>query len=268
MSALKIAVVGATGRMGRMIIETVLKDEGADLVAAIDLEGHPMIGQKAGELVGMRCDVPITTDVEAGVALADCLIDFTRPEGALKHLEVCRRGKVAMVIGTTGFDDDGRWAIAEAAKEIPIVFAPNMSVGVNVVFKLLDVATRILTEGYDIEVVEAHHRLKVDAPSGTALRMGEVIAEALGRDLKKCAVYGREGVTGVRDPSTIGFATVRGGDIVGDHTVMYCGIGERVEIGHKAASRMPYALGSLRAAHFLVGKTGGLFDMQDVLGLR
>ena len=173
-----------------------------------------------------------------------------------------------MVIGTTGFDDDGRWTIAEAAKEIPIVFAPNMSVGVNVVFKLLDVATRILSEGYDIEVVEAHHRLKVDSPSGTALRMGEVIADALGRDLKKCAVYGREGVTGVRDPSTIGFATVRGGDIVGDHTVMYCGIGERVEIGHKAASRMPYALGSLRAAHFLVGKESGLFDMQDVLGLR
>ena len=268
MSALKIAVVGATGRMGRMIIETVLKDENAELVAAIDLEGHPMIGQNAGDLVGMPCNVPITTDVEAGVALADCLVDFTRPEGALKHLAVCRRSKVSMVIGTTGIDEDGRWAIADAAKEIPIVFAPNMSVGVNVVFKLLDVATRILSEGYDIEVVEAHHRLKVDAPSGTALRMGEVIADALGRDLKKCAVYGREGVTGVRDPSTIGFATVRGGDIVGDHTVMYCGIGERVEIGHKAASRMPYALGSLRAAHFLVGKESGLFDMQDVLGLR
>jgi 4-hydroxy-tetrahydrodipicolinate reductase len=175
---------------------------------------------------------------------------------------------VAIVIGTTGVGDEGKKAIAEAAREIPVVFAPNMSVGVNVVFKLLDMASRILAEGYDIEIVEAHHRHKIDAPSGTALRMGEVVAQALGRDLKQCAVYGREGVTGERDPSTIGFATVRGGDVVGDHTVMYCGTGERVEISHKAGSRMPYALGSLRAARFLAGKANGLFDMQDVLGLR
>lgn len=268
MSSLKIAIVGASGRMGRMLIESTLKDGEATLVAAIDQPGAPALGKDAGELVGMPCGVPVTSDVEAGIALADCLIDFTRPEGTLEHLKLCRRHKVAAVIGTTGFDEAGKAAIAEAAKEIPVVFAPNMSVGVNVVFKLLDMASRIMSEGYDIEIVEAHHKHKIDAPSGTALRMGEVVAQALGRDLKECAIYGREGVAGERDPSTIGFATVRGGDIVGDHTVMYCGIGERVEISHKAGSRMPYALGSLRAARFMAGKQSGLFDMQDVLGLR
>ena len=268
MSGMKIAVVGATGRMGRMLIEAVLRDGDARLIAAIDLPGAKAIGKDAGELVGMPCGVSVTSDIEAGIAQADCLIDFTRPEGTLSHLAACRRFKIGAVIGTTGFDEAGKQSIAEAAKEIPIVFAPNMSVGSNVVFKLLDLASRALSTGYDIEIVEAHHRLKVDAPSGTALRMGEVIAGALGRDLKECAVYGREGVTGERDPSTIGFATVRGGDIVGDHTVMYCGTGERVEISHKAGSRMPYALGSLRAARFLAGKQSGLFDMQDVLGLR
>ena len=265
---MKIAVVGASGRMGRMIIESTLKDGEAELVSAIDQLGTPVIGKDAGELVGMPCGIPVTTDIEAGIAKADCLIDFTRPEGTLDHLAICVRHKVGIVIGTTGFDDEGKQVIAEAAKHIPVVFAPNMSVGVNVVFKLLDTASRILSEGYDIEIVEAHHKLKIDAPSGTALRMGEVVAQALGRNLKECAVYGREGVTGERDPSTIGFATVRGGDIVGDHTVMYCGTGERVEISHKAGSRMPYALGSLRAARFLAGKTNGLFDMQDVLGFR
>jgi 4-hydroxy-tetrahydrodipicolinate reductase len=268
MSGLKIAIVGATGRMGRMLIESTLKDGETTLVAAIDQAGVPALGKDAGELVGMPCGVLVTSDVEAGIALADCLIDFTRPEGTLEHLEICRRHKVAIVIGTTGFDAAGKLAIGEAAREIPVVFAPNMSVGVNVVFKLLDTASRILSEGYDIEIVEAHHKHKIDAPSGTALRMGEVVAQALGRDLKECAIYGREGVTGERDPSTIGFATVRGGDIVGDHTVMYCGTGERVEISHKAGSRMPYALGSLRAARFLADKERGMFDMQDVLGLR
>lgn len=268
MSQIKIAVVGAAGRMGRMIIETVLKDENATLVAAIDQPGTPALGKDAGELVGLPAGVPVTDDVEAGIAKADCLIDFTRPQGTLEHLAFCRRHKVAIVIGTTGFDEAGKNAIADAAREIPVVFAPNMSVGVNAVFKLLDVASRILAGGYDVEIVEAHHKHKVDAPSGTALRMGEVVAQALGRDLKSCAIYGREGVTGERDASTIGFATVRGGDIVGDHTVMYCGIGERVEISHKAGSRMPYALGSLRAARFLAGKASGLYDMQDVLGLR
>ncbi|MEZ7912756.1 MAG: 4-hydroxy-tetrahydrodipicolinate reductase [Propionivibrio sp.] len=267
-AAIKIAVVGASGRMGRMIIESALKDAGVRLVAAIDQPGTSAIGKDAGELVGQPCGVMVTSDVEAGIALADCLIDFTRPEGTLHHLSICRRHHVGMVIGTTGFDAAGKAAIAEAGKEIPVVFAPNMSVGVNVVFKLLDMASRIMNEGYDIEIVEAHHRHKIDAPSGTALRMGEVVAQALGRDLKECAIYGREGVTGERDPSTIGFATVRGGDIVGDHTVMYCGTGERVEINHKAGSRMPYALGSLRAARFLAGKQNGQFDMQDVLGLR
>ena len=265
---MKIAIVGASGRMGRMLIESALKDGAVELVAAIDQPGTSAIGKDAGELVGMPCGVNVTSDTEAAIAKADCLIDFTRPEGTLEHLAICRRHKVGIVIGTTGFGDDGKQAIAAASREIPIVFAPNMSVGVNVVFKLLDTASRILAEGYDVEIVEAHHKHKIDAPSGTALRMGEVVAQALGRDLKECAVYGREGVTGERDSSTIGFATVRGGDIVGDHTVMYCGTGERVEISHKAGSRMPYALGSLRAARFLAGKESGLFDMQDVLGLR
>ena len=268
MGTLKIAIVGAGGRMGRMIIESTLNDGHATLAAAIDQPGTPAIGKDAGELVGMPCGVPITTDVEAGIARADCLIDFTRPEGTRAHLAICRRHKVAIVIGTTGFDEQGKKAIADAAREIPVVFTPNMSVGVNVVFKLLDTATRLLAAGYDIEIVEAHHKHKVDAPSGTALRMGEVVAQALGRDLKHCAVFGRHGLTGERDPEAIGFASVRGGDIVGDHTVMYCATGERIEISHKAASRMPYALGSLRAARFLAGRESGLFDMQDVLGLR
>lgn len=264
----RIGIVGAGGRMGRMLIEATLKDEEAVLGAVFDVPGSPAIGKTAGELVGLPSEVRVGGDVAAGLADCDCLIDFTRPQGTLGHLELCRKAGVAMVIGTTGFEAEGKEKIAEAAKDIPVVFAPNMAVGVNLVFKLLDTAARILNQGYDIEVVEAHHRMKVDAPSGTALRMGEVVAGALGRDLAECAVYGREGVTGERDPSTIGFATVRGGDIVGDHTVMFCGIGERVEISHKAGSRMPYALGSLRAARFLASKKNGLFDMQDVLGLR
>ena len=251
-----------------MLIEATLKDEQATLVAAFDRPGSPAIGKTAGELVGMPCDVVVSDDFAGEIGKADCLIDFTRPEGTLEHLRVCRTKGVAMIIGTTGFEAEGKAAISEAARDIPVVFAPNMAVGVNVVFKLLDMAARILNEGYDIEIVEAHHKHKIDAPSGTALRMGEVVAAALGRDLKACAVYGREGVTGERDPSTIGFATVRGGDIVGDHNVMFCGIGERVEVAHRAGSRMPYALGSLRAARFLSGKKNGLYDMQDVLGLR
>lgn len=254
--------------MGRMLIEATLKDEQLELGAAFDLPGSPAIGKTAGELVGLASDVVVTDDVAAGLKNVDCLIDFTRPQGTLVHLELCRQAGVGIVIGTTGFEADGKAAIAAAAKDIPVVFAPNMAVGVNLVFNLLDTAARILNQGYDIEIVEAHHRLKVDAPSGTALRMGEVVAQALGRSLEECAVYGREGVTGERDPSTIGFATVRGGDIVGDHTVMFCGLGERVEITHKASSRLPYALGSLRAARFIDGRKNGLFDMQDVLGFR
>ena len=268
MSATRIGIVGAGGRMGRMLIEATLKGEGVVLGAAFDVPGSPAVGKNAGELVGMASDVVVSDDLAAGLKQVDVLIDFTRPQGTLVHLELCRQAGVGMVIGTTGFEAEGKAAIAAAAKDVPVVFAPNMAVGVNVVFKLLDMAARIMNQGYDIEVVEAHHRMKIDAPSGTALRMGEVVAAALGRDLEECAVYGREGVTGERDPSTIGFATVRGGDIVGDHTVMFCGIGERVEITHKASSRMPYALGSLRAARFMAGRKNGLFDMQDVLGLR
>lgn len=268
MTVTRIGVVGAGGRMGRMLIEATLKDEQLALGAAFDVAGSPVLGKTAGELVGMASDIVVSDDLAGGLKNIDVLIDFTRPQGTLVHLELCRQAGVGMVIGTTGFEAEGKAAIAAAAREIPVVFAPNMAVGVNVVFKLLDMAARIMDRGYDIEVVEAHHRMKVDAPSGTALRMGEVVAAALGRDLEECAIYGREGVTGERDPSTIGFATVRGGDIVGDHTVMFCGIGERVEITHKASSRMPYALGSLRAARFLAGRPNGLFDMQDVLGLR
>lgn len=264
----RIAVAGASGRMGRMLIEATLKDSETKLVGALDVAGSAAIGKSAGELVGLPCDVVVTSDLDAALESADCLIDFTRPAGTLAHLAACRRHKVAMVIGTTGFEDDGKAALRSGSAEVPIVFAPNMAVGVNVVFKLLETAAKILSQGYDIEIVEAHHRHKIDAPSGTALRMGEVVANAVGRDLKECAVYGREGVTGERDPSTIGFATVRGGDIVGDHVVMFCGTGERVEIAHKAGSRMPYALGSLRAAKFLKMRQSGLFDMQDVLGLR
>jgi 4-hydroxy-tetrahydrodipicolinate reductase len=268
MTQVRIAIAGASGRMGRMLIEATLKASDAVLVAAFERPESAFVGKDAGDLVGTSCGVVITSDVAEGLSRADCLIDFTRPEGTLEHLALARAAGCGMVIGTTGFSADGKAEIAAAAQDIPVVFAPNMAVGVNAVFKLLDVAARILNEGYDVEIIEAHHRLKVDAPSGTALRMGEVVAEALGRDLESCAVYGREGVTGERDGQTIGFATVRGGDIVGDHTVLFAGIGERIEITHKSGSRMPYASGSLRAARFLAGRKAGLFDMQDVLGLK
>lgn len=268
MANVRIGVVGAGGRMGRMLLEAAHREEGVELAAAFDVPDSPAIGQTVAQLTGLASPVVVSGDLESGLSGIDCLIDFTRPQGTLAHLEMCRQAGVAMVIGTTGVEADGKARIADAARDVPIVFAPNMAVGVNLVFKLLDTAARILSQGYDIEIVEAHHRMKIDAPSGTALRMGEVVAGALGRSLEECAIYGREGVTGERDPSTIGFATVRGGDIVGDHTVMFCGIGERVEITHKAASRMPYASGSMRAARFLAGRRNGLFDMQDVLGLR
>ena len=268
MNTLNIAIAGASGRMGRALVDAICNAPDAKLVAALDRPESSLIGQEAGQMLGLNTGVNISSDVAAGVRGAACFIDFTRPEGTLEHMNLCRQHGVAMVIGTTGFDAAGKAAIEAAARDIPIVFAPNMSVGVNLVFKLLDVASRVLNEGFDIEIIEAHHRHKVDAPSGTALRMGEVIANALGRDLSECAVYGREGVTGERDPSTIGFATVRGGDIVGDHTALFAGIGDRVEITHRSSSRMTYALGSLRAARFLAGRKNGLFDMQDVLGLR
>ncbi len=242
---LRVAVAGASGRMGQMLIEAVNGAPDCALAATLD----------------------IGVDLRSTLCAAQVLIDFTRPEGTLAHLAVCREFGVKAVIGTTGFSDAEKAEIAAHARHIAIVMAPNMSVGVNVVFKLLDLAARALAEGYDIEIVEAHHRHKVDAPSGTALKMGEVVAAALGRDLKDCAVYARQGVTGERDPSSIGFATVRGGDIVGDHSVMFCGTGERIEITHRSASRATYAQGALRAARFLADKPTGLFGMDHVLGL-
>lgn len=269
MKPLNVVIVGASGRMGRSLIESVLEQpEWLKLHAALDRPDSACIGQDAGLFIGQACGVAISHQVEAAVAGADVLIDFTRPEGTLAHLEACVAHGVNMIIGTTGFDAAGKAAIQQAAEKIGIVFAPNFSVGVNLTFKLLDIAARVLSEGYDIEVIEAHHRHKIDAPSGTALRMGEVLADALGRDLSQCAVYGREGVTGARDPSTIGFATVRGGDIVGDHTALFAAVGERVEITHKASSRSTFSNGAVRAARWLADKHHGLFSMQDVLGLN
>lgn len=265
---MNVVIAGAGGRMGRMLIETVLDSQDLKLHGALDVPGSPALGQDAGLLLGKSTGVLISDDLDACLDGADVLIDFTRPAGTLQHLKAAQRLGVKMVIGTTGFDEAGKASIREASQDIGIVFAPNMSVGVNATFKLLEVAAKILNEGYDIEVIEAHHRMKVDAPSGTALRMGEVVAEALGRKLEDVAIYGREGVTGERDPQTIGFSTIRGGDVVGDHTVLFASIGERIEITHKSSSRATYAQGSLRAARFLKDKTNGLFDMQDVLNLR
>ena len=265
---LRIAVAGASGRMGRMLIEAVLGAPDAELAGALEIAGSPALGQDAGAALGRATGVVITDDLAAGLSRAQVLIDFTRPAGTLMHLEACRQAGVAMVIGTTGFTEPQKAEIAQAAQHIAVMRAPNFSVGVNVMLKLLEHAARALNLGYDIEVIEAHHRHKVDAPSGTALQMGEVLASALGRDLKACAVYAREGHTGERDPSTIGFSTIRGGDIVGDHTVLFAGIGERIEITHKSSSRVTYAQGAVRAARFVAGRSSGLFDMNDVLGLR
>lgn len=265
----RIAVSGVSGRMGRALVEACHRHPDLRLGVALDRAGGPTLGQDAGELAGLgRLGVKIVDNLKAVLGDFDVLVDFTRPEAALGYLEICRQAGKQMVIGTTGFDAAGKEKIAAAAKDMAIVFAPNMSVGVNLSLKLLDLAARVLGDEVDVEIIEAHHRHKVDAPSGTALRMGEVVAAALGRDLKDCAVYGREGVTGERARSTIGFATVRGGDIVGDHTVLFAGDGERVEITHKASSRMTFANGALRAALWLKGRKSGLYDMQDVLGLR
>ncbi|WP_334135785.1 4-hydroxy-tetrahydrodipicolinate reductase [Tepidimonas sp.] len=264
----RVAIAGASGRMGRMLIEAVLASDDCVLAAALDRPDSAALGQDAGAFAGRSTGVMIGADLDAALSSCDVLIDFTRPEGTLAHLAVCQRLGVAMVIGTTGFDEAQKAAIAAAAQHIPIVLAPNMSVGVNVTLKLLEMAARALQEGYDIEIVEVHHRHKVDAPSGTALKMGEVIAAAQGRNLRDCAVYERVGHTGERPAGAIGFATVRGGDVVGDHTVMFLGSGERIEITHKSSSRATYALGSLRAVRFLAGRRAGLYDMFDVLGLR
>ncbi len=266
---IKIAVAGAAGRMGRALIQAVRDADGMELGAATERAESSLLGGDAGEVAGVgKLDVKLVASLAEVVNDFDVIIDFTAPAATMAHLEVCLAHGKHMVIGTTGLDDAQKQALKDGADRIGIVFAPNMSVGVNLCFKLLDIAARVLGDGVDIEVIEAHHRHKVDAPSGTALRMGEVVADALGRDLKECAVYGREGVTGERDRQTIGFETIRAGDIVGEHTVMFAALGERVEITHKASSRMTFANGAARASGWIAEKGKGLYDMQDVLGLR
>lgn len=263
---MKIAIAGASGKMGRLLIETVLNQPDMRLAVALDHASSSAIGQDAGASLGIDTQVAISSDLQA-LRHADCLIDFTRPEGTLNHLQACVEYGVKMIIGTTGFDGEGKAAIAQAAESVGIVFAPNMSVGVNATLKLLEVAAKILNSGYDVEIFEAHHRHKVDAPSGTALKMGEVIAQAWNEPLEDIATWARHGHTGEREQGKIGFSVVRGGDIVGDHTAYFCGTGERIEITHRSSSRATYAQGSIRAARFLATKDKGLYDMQAVLGL-
>jgi 4-hydroxy-tetrahydrodipicolinate reductase len=266
--SLRIAVAGASGRMGRTLIEAVLAAPDLRLAGALEADGAATLGRDAGEPFGRTTGVRVTHDVASAIGSSDVLIDFTRPEGTLAHLPRCVEAGVRMVIGTTGFDEAGRRAIAEAATRTAIVFAPNMSVGVNVALRLVEAAARLLADGYDVEVIEAHHRHKVDAPSGTALALGAAAARALNQPLEQIATWARHGTTGERPPGSIGFSVVRGGDIVGDHTVMFAGTGERIEITHRSSSRANYAAGSLRACRFLASRATGLFDMQDVLGLR
>jgi len=264
----RICVAGASGRMGRMLIESIQASQEVQLARALDVPASPSIGLDASAFLGANSGVHITADVAQALQGSAALIDFTRPEGTMAHLAHCRKLGVNMVIGTTGFSEEEKQILHAAAQDIAIVLAPNMSVGVNVMLKLLHMAAQALADGYDIEIIEAHHRHKVDAPSGTALKMGEVIAQALGRDLKADAVFSREGITGARAPNSIGFCAIRGGDIIGDHTALFAGIGDRIEISHKSSSRQGYAQGALRAARFLAGKKNGLYDMFDVLGLN
>jgi 4-hydroxy-tetrahydrodipicolinate reductase len=268
MAQVKVAIAGAGGRMGRALLEEVLRASDLKLTGALEQKGQAAVGKDAGLLAGTPCGVAIVDDVAKALTGCDVLVDFTRADAAAANLAACRRQGVRMVIGTTGFTETQKREIADAAREIAIVMSPNFSVGVNVAFRLLETAAAALGGGYDVEIVEAHHRHKVDAPSGTALRMGEVVAGALERDLKKTAVYGREGMTGERKAETIGFATVRGGDLVGDHTVMFIGAGERLEISHRASSRANFAAGALRAARWVAARESGLYDMADVLGFR
>lgn len=260
-----IAVAGAAGRMGRSLINACHESSECQLSSAIEHSSHSLLGSDADALAGLNSsDILLVDSLSDNF---DTLIDFTRPDATLKNLEYCVKNSKNIVIGTTGFTDEQKQIIKQAGNTISVVFAPNMSVGVNLCLKLLDMAARVLGDSPDIEIVEAHHRHKVDAPSGTAIRMGEVVADALGRDLNECAVYGREGHTGERDKKTIGFETIRAGDIVGDHTVIFADIGERIEITHKASSRMTFANGAVRAAAWLKDQPAGLYDMQDVLGL-
>jgi 4-hydroxy-tetrahydrodipicolinate reductase len=264
----RVAIAGASGRMGRMLAQALVESADCQLAGALDVADSVHIGNDATGFLGQASGVVIKADLHAGLQHAQVLIDFTRPEGTMAHVKACREKGVKMVIGTTGFSDEQKYEIQVASQDIAIVMAPNMSVGVNVTLKLLEMAAAALANDYDIEIIESHHRHKVDAPSGTALKMGEVIAQALGRDLKQCAVFDRQGHTGARPDKAIGFSTIRGGDIVGDHTVLFAGTGERIEITHRSSSRSTYAEGSLRAVRFLAHQQHGMFDMFDVLGLR
>jgi len=266
-NALKIVIAGCSGRMGHALLDGVFSDVELVLHGALDRVDNPQIGRDAGEFLGKSSGIKITDNLETALQGADVLVDFTRPEASMVYLEACQKANVKMIIGTTGFSADQKLAIEAAAKKVAIVFAPNMSVGVTLLINLVEQAAKVLSD-YDIEVVEMHHRHKVDAPSGTALRLGEAAAKGLGQSLDDCAIYAREGVTGEREAGKIGFATMRGGDVVGDHTVVLAGIGERVELTHKASSRATFALGALRAAKFLRDKSSGLYDMRDVLSLR
>ena len=266
---LPVAVVGAAGRMGRMLVHAIHAETGVRIASAVERQGDRHVGLDAGMVAGVgEIGVRIGHTLEHALADSEVCIDFTLPDPTIEHAEACRSRRCAMVIGTTGLSREQRGIIEDAARDIPIVHAPNMSVGVNLCFKLLDVAARALGDGVDVEIVEAHHRNKVDAPSGTAVRMGEIVAGALGRDLSECAIYGRQGHTGIRDRNTIGFETIRAGDIVGEHTVMFAGDGERIELTHRAASRANFAAGAVRAARWVVHRPPGLYDMLDVLGLR
>jgi 4-hydroxy-tetrahydrodipicolinate reductase len=266
---IKVGIVGAAGRMGHALIRACLSNDEMLLAAAVERKGSPMVGKDAGELAGLlKLDLPVIDDLTGAIANLDVIIDFTRPESTMEHLAVCRKHGKRLVIGTTGFTPEQKAEIEHTALAIPIVLAPNMSVGVNLCLKLLEIAAKVIGEQTDIEIIEAHHRHKIDAPSGTALRMGEVVAAALGRDLRECAIHGREGYTGERDRKSIGFSVIRAGDIVGEHTVMFADEGERVEITHNASSRMTFAKGAMRAATWLMDKTSGVYDMQDVLGLK
>lgn len=266
---MRVAITGAAGRMGKVLTEAVQDTDGLSLGAAIVHPESSLVGADAGELAGVgRMGVTVAGRLEDVTDDFDVLIDFTFPDLTLENLAFCQRHGKRMVIGTTGLTDSEKQQLAQAAESVPVVFAPNMSVGVNVALNLLRTAASVLGDDYDVEIVETHHRHKKDAPSGTALRMGEVVADALGRNLKDCAVYGREGFTGERSRTEIGFETIRGGDVVGDHTVLFAGIGERIEISHKASSRMTFAKGAVRAALWLAEKPAGLYDMQDVLALK
>lgn len=265
----RVGVCGAAGRMGKTILEVCNDNDGIEVTAAIEYSESPMLGLDAGELAGIgKLGVTITDDIVSITDQVDVIIDFTLATSVAANIQKCAEANCKMVIGTTGLSTEDQELIKTASDKIAIVFAPNMSIGVNLCFKLLEIAAQVIGDDTDIEIIEAHHRHKKDAPSGTAIRMGEVVANTLGRDLKECAVYGREGITGERDKKTIGFETIRAGDIVGDHTVMFAADGERVEITHKASSRKTFASGAVRAARWLVDKEVGLFDMQDVLNLK